>query len=129
MGFQYNDGGRAEAGYRGEAGDCVTRSIAIATGKSYQEVYDSLNRLATEERPRGRRRRSSARDGVNRKTYDKYLKSLGWDWTPTMEIGGGCQVHMREEELPPGRLIVRLSKHISAVIDGVIHDTHDPSRE
>lgn len=30
-------------------------------------------------------------------------------------------------ELPLGRLIVRVSKHMCAVIDGVIHDTHNPS--
>lgn len=28
-----------------------------------------------------------------------------------------------------GRLVVRVSKDTSAVIDGVIHDTFDPSRE
>jgi hypothetical protein len=27
-----------------------------------------------------------------------------------------------------GRLVVRVSKHVCAVIDGVIRDTHDPSR-
>ncbi len=28
-----------------------------------------------------------------------------------------------------GRLIVSVSKHMTAVIDGVIHDTHNPSRD
>jgi hypothetical protein len=49
-------------------------------------------------------------------------------WTPTMEIGSGCQVHVRMHELPMGRLVLRLSKHFSAVIDQVVHDTFDPSR-
>ena len=40
--FKYNDGGRELAGYKGKTGDCVTRAIAIATGKPYQEVYDNL---------------------------------------------------------------------------------------
>ena len=52
----------------------------------------------------------------------------GWKWTPTMGIGTGCRVHLRPEELPGGRIIVSLSKHWCAVIDGVPHDTHDPSR-
>ena len=30
--LQINDGGRAAAGYKGKAGDCVVRSIAIVTG-------------------------------------------------------------------------------------------------
>ena len=49
MQFQYNDGGRKEAGYEGHAGDCVTRAIAIATQKPYQEVYTALNELGKAE--------------------------------------------------------------------------------
>ncbi len=129
MRFQYNDGGRAAAGFKGEAGDCVTRAIAIATGLPYRAVYDALNEHALRERPskRTRGKRSDARNGIFRKTYDRYLHSLGWTFHPTMSIGSGCQVHLRAKELPAGRLIVRLSKHVAAVLDGVIHDTHDPS--
>ena len=29
------------------------------------------------------------------------------------------------EELPAGRLIVRLAGHVAAVLDGVLHDTED----
>jgi hypothetical protein len=46
-----------------------------------------------------------------------------------MKIGSGCQTHLREGELPMGRLIVKTSKHLVAVINGIIHDTADPSRE
>jgi hypothetical protein len=46
-----------------------------------------------------------------------------------MAIGSGCTVHLRDGELPQGRLIVAVSKHIVTVIDGVIRDTHDPSRD
>ena len=42
-------------------------------------------------------------------------------------IGRGCTVHLRAEELPTGRLVVSLSKHVTAVVNGVIRDTHDPS--
>lgn len=129
MDFIYNDGGRAAAGYKGNAGDCVVRSIAIATGKSYQEVYDGINALAKNER-KGKRKRgkSSARTGVYKNTTRKYLFSLGWKYVPTMKIGTGCKVHLCKAELPAGRLIVQVSKHMTAVIDGVIHDTYDPSR-
>lgn len=129
MEFQYNDGGRAEAGYKGQAGDCVTRSIAIATGKPYQEVYDALNGLGKLERVGKRKRgKSSARTGIYKQTIRKYLDSIGWKWTPTMQIGSGCKVHLTDGELPAGRLIVSVSKHLTAVVDGVIHDTHDPQR-
>ena len=127
--WEYNDGGRAAAGFKGDTGDCVCRAIAIATGDSYQHVYDMLNYLAASERPRARGgQRHSARLGMPRRLYDRYLRSLGWTWTPTMHIGQGCTVHLRAEELPSGRLIVRLSRHLAAVVDGVVHDTEDPSR-
>ena len=129
MKFVEDDGGRAAAGFKGLAGDCVTRSIAIATAQPYREVYDELNWLATKERPRNGKGRSSARDGVHRVTYHRYMLALGWFWVPTMQIGSGCKVHLKKKELPNGRLVVRVSKHITAVIDGVIHDMHDPQRE
>ena len=129
MKYTYNDGGRAETGYKGDAGDCVCRSIAIATGKPYQEVYDELNELAKSERVGKRKRgKSSARNGVYKQTIRRYMKSIGWEWIPTMKIGQGCKVHLREDELPSGRLVVSVSRHVTAVINGVIHDTHDPSR-
>ena len=130
MGFVYDDGGRAADGFKGRAGDCVCRSIAIATGKPYQEVYDDLNRLAQSERTgKRKKRKSSARDGVYTRTTRRYLASFGWEWVPTMRIGSGCKVHLDADELPPGRLIVKVSRHVTAMINGVIHDTHDPRRD
>ena len=127
MDFIYNDGGRAAAGYKGRAGDCVVRAIAIATQKPYEEVYDAINALALTERARTGRR-SSARSGVGRTTYERYLRHAGWEWVPTMRIGCGCRVHLRRGELPRGRLVVRLSRHLTAVIDGAIHDIYNPDR-
>ena len=128
--YIFNDGGRKAADYKGHTGDCVTRSIAIVTGKSYKEVYDALNKLSeTEYLGKRMKRNSNARTGVHRKTYQKYLESLGYEWIPTMQIGQGCTTHLRSDELPAGRLIVRVSKHITSMIDGVINDTYDCSRE
>jgi hypothetical protein len=31
--------------------------------------------------------------------------------------------------MPSGRLVVRLSRHLTAMIDGIVHDTYDPRRE
>jgi hypothetical protein len=57
------------------------------------------------------------------------MESIGWRWVPTMQIGSGCKVHLRASELPRGRLVVKVTKHCVAVIDGVIHDTHDCARD
>jgi hypothetical protein len=43
-----------------------------------------------------------------------------------MHIGSGCTVHLLAGELPPGNLVVSVSKHYTAVLDGTIYDTHDP---
>lgn len=127
--FRFDDGGRTAAGYRGKAGDCVVRAIAIATERPYQEIYELVNRAATRERT-GKRKRgiSNARTGVYRGSIHRVMKELGWEWTPTMQIGSGCTVHLRADELPAGRLVVSVSKHLTALVDGVIYDTHDCSR-
>mmetsp|Transcript_8798 Transcript_8798/g.27574 ORF Transcript_8798/g.27574 Transcript_8798/m.27574 type:complete len:476 (+) Transcript_8798:56-1483(+) len=128
----YSDGGRAEAGFRGTTGDCFTRAVAIACERPYREIYDFVNKVAKEmemamdDRVRGSLGR--ARTGVRNPLFHEVMRRLGWSWQPTMRYGQGCQVHLCAEELPPGRLVVRVTKHLVAVIDGVVHDTHDPSR-
>src|SRR5271167_5110794 len=127
--FQLDDGGRRAASYKGKAGDCVVRAIAIAARQPYQEIYDLVNSAAVHERTGKRKRgKSDARTGVYRTSIKRVMKALGWVWTPTMQIGSGCTVHLRADELPEGRLVVSVSKHLTAVVDGVIHDTHDCSR-
>lgn len=130
MDWVYDDGGRATAGYKGTAGDCVCRAVAIATGISYRQVYEDINELAKRERT-GKRKRgiSSARNGVYKGTIRKLMEGYGWTWHPTMLVGQGCKVHLRDGELPDGRIVVNLSKHVTCVINGVIHDTYDPSRD
>lgn len=126
-----DDGGRSQYFKAEKVGDCVCRAISIATGKDYKEVYDDLNRLAKAERTGKRKRgKSNARNGVYTATAKKLLEQeYGWKWHPTMGIGTGCKVHVREDELPSGRLVLNLSRHFTAVIDGVLHDTYDCSRE
>ena len=134
MKFVYDDGGRSKYYKAGEVGDCVCRAISIATGRDYKEVHDLINEFAKSERRStnryGRvRGKSSARNGVRKATTRKVLESLGFVWTPTMQIGQGCKVHLREDELPAGTIIVSVSHHLTCVIDGVIHDTYDPTRD
>ena len=134
--FKVNDGGRAAAGYKGQTGDCVVRSIAIVTGMTYQKVYNdfyyanevfrttSKTKLARSLKQKN----DSPRSGTHRVVLKNYLAQLGFQWTPTMFVGQGCKVHLKKEELPSGTLLVSCSKHITVVKDGVLHDTHDCSR-
>lgn len=136
FGFQLNDGGRQAAGFKGGAGDCVVRAIAIAAQLPYLQVYEDLHAANTayaDQRNDKLARRlnakgASPRNGNHRNVFHDYIVGHGFDWVPTMQIGAGCQVHLLANELPSGRLIVKVSKHLTAVIDGVICDTHNPSR-
>jgi hypothetical protein len=129
MRYVQDDGGRAAAGFKGTAGDCGVRALAISAGLDYRAAYDLAARHCRQERPSKRRRGvSSPRTGIHTVTFHKIMAELGWRWTPTMTIGSGCRVHLRDGEIPSGRLIVNLSRHYAAVIDGEVHDTHDPRR-
>ena len=128
----YDDGGRESAGFKGKAGDCVARAVAIASGKPYAEIYAALadgtgnQRASKRSKTKGR----TARNGIytRRKWFKDYMASLGFVFVPTMGIGTGCKVHLRDGDLPMGRIIARVSRHYVAVIDGVLHDTFDASR-
>jgi hypothetical protein len=126
------DGGRRAAGYHRVRGGCVPRAIAIATGKPYREVHNALvaatlhyvethrNRVTGWiRRSRGGRSFDPA-NGSYDEIYGPYLESIGWRFTSTKDHD---KVRLRADELPSGRLIVRVHRHLVAVIDGMVHDT------
>jgi hypothetical protein len=132
MQFIYDDGGRKEAGFKGRTGDCVTRAIAIASQLSYQEVYDAINDFvkANERMSKRKRSKSSARTGVHKATTRRFIeRELGGIWVPLMQIGSGAQVRLGDGQLPTDkRLVLNLSRHRTALINGIIRDTFDPRR-
>ena len=114
----YSDGGRAAAGFSGNVDDCSVRSIAIALALPYERVHRELSRDLG----------ASADYGMSQQAIHKYVFSYGWRWTQTTGmVSNSFYVHLREGQLPPGRIIARIPNHVTAVIDGVIHDTFDPS--
>lgn len=101
----------------------ITYAIAFATEQKFKDVEAELQRMAIF-------RRKTGRYGIVKLgtvAYD-YLYRLGWEWTPTMKIGSGCRVHVRSEQLPTGRIIVKISKRLVCIINGIVHDIEDPSR-
>ncbi len=114
--WQYNDGGRWGAGFIGDVGDCATRAIAIATDTSYREVYDSICALAGEKE-----KFAQAHMGATSVTIESYLEGIGWRRR-------ALRSHLNADELPNGRLIIEMPRHLVAVIDGVINDLFDSSR-
>jgi hypothetical protein len=121
----YNDGGRSNYFTGKGVGDCVTRAVVIASGIDYKKVYDTFAKL---QRARGMS--TSARNGVytKSKSFKDTMRELGFRWVATMQIGSGCQTHLRADELPKGRIVCVCSRHYVAVIDGIINDTYDSSR-
>ena len=114
----YSDGGRAAAGFSGNADDCSVRSIAIAMALPYERVHRELSQQFG----------FSADYGMSQQAIHRYVFSYGWRWTPTVGMGhNSFYVYLREGNLPPGRIIARVENHVTAAIDGVIYDTHDPS--
>lgn len=83
MKYVFDDGGRAAAGYKGITGDCVVRSIAIATGQPYQKVYDVMAAgNASQRKTKGSgwstgRKIASGGISVKRKWFKDYMKSIG----------------------------------------------------
>lgn len=128
--FIYDDGGRTLAGYKGDAKDCVVRAIAIAENVPYSAIYKELQAWIDGHPTRKGKKRYVRLGGASIKEIRGFLDARGWTWRSVMGIGTGTTMHLRREELPSQkRLIMRLSRHLCAVIDGVIHDTYDPSRD
>lgn len=119
--FVWDDGGRLRYGYPPFANDCAARAVAIATQLPYQQVYDYINHLARVERVRLFGARSSAENGVRLETMQRLLVwEMGWVWHHN-------STGMALNQLPPGRLVVRIGRHYTALIDGVIRDVFNPT--
>ena len=117
MAWKFHDGGRAAAGFKGKAGDCVCRAISIALELDYREVYAALKVACRPEQRRGKF--CSPKKGIYPATSSRLLKELGWMWTDAEHWS----------ELPDGRIIVKFDGHLTAMVDGVIMDTHDSGHQ
>ncbi|TWU05648.1 DUF2786 domain-containing protein [Stieleria varia] len=117
MEFCWDDGGRASCGFVGLTGDCVARSIAIATGLVYRDVYRDLGQAAEK----------SPRDGVRIDIADRFLSGHGWR---RHRVAGS---YLPWCDLPSGVVILHVgspnhrSTHMCTVVDHTIRDTWNPS--
>jgi hypothetical protein len=114
MKYQFNDGGRAKAGFKGTAGDCGARAMAIALGLDYKQVYKELAQANAEHG-----RAKSARNGINKDIYSEVLKRYGWVWCKAPQFDGR---KARCSDMPKGIVIAQQAHHFVAVIDGVAND-------
>ena len=56
-------------------------------------------------------------------------RELGWIHHSTMQYQKGVSMHLTEDEIPMGNLIVDLSRHLTNVKDKVIYDTYNCSEK
>ena len=117
IGFIFTDGGRADAGFKGDAGDCVTRAIAIATGKPYTEVYKYLSELNYR-----RHGKKTARNGINKNDAAKARSHYGM---VQVKLGRGAKLTFTEAYNLYGNCIVTTTRHEAAIVNGALRDTID----
>ncbi len=116
LNFVKTDGGRAAAGFKGEAGDCVVRAIAIASELPYTTVYNRLRHQTG--RVRHSKRRPSPENGIvtTFPWFKVYMAELGYRFISSAVLPNN------------GRIIVETRDHAFAVVakDGVftVYDTH-----
>ena len=118
IGYQYHDGGRLSAGYKGnDAGDCVVRALAIATGGDYRELYREMARANKDVS--GKR---SARNGVGIKAYGPVYERHGF---VKVKLPRGAKPTYTEAYETYGDCIVHTTRHICAIVGGKLRDTFD----
>lgn len=108
MAFQYYNANP----HKRDISDCVIRCTALLTGKSWEQAYEELSDYAL-------------LDGYlveNVPFVEKYL-----DERYPRECHYSKTVGEFAKEYPYGKYAVTMNNHITAIIDGVIYDTFDPS--
>lgn len=94
--------------------DCTLRAISLLTNRDWHDVYEELSYLANKD--------SLMMDSVvfiEDYLDDRYRRECHYSKT----IGEFA------EEYPHGKYAVTTSGHITAIIDGIIYDTFDPSEK
>ena len=92
--------------------DCVIRAIRILTNRTWNDVYEELGDLANKD--------SMMMDSVvfvEKYLDSRYLRKCHYSKTLEEFV----------KEFPKGKYAVTMNGHITAVIDGVIYDTFNPS--
>ncbi len=118
MNYIYDDGGRRDAGYKGKSGDCGVRAMAIACSIPYKEAMTKCKEASAV----GKMGSKAIARGIYKEDLTAALALLGWKWYSAPKFEGR---KARCHDMPRGHVIARMSKHYTAVIDGVAQDTFD----
>ena len=129
IGYVQDDGGRAAAGFKGHAGDCVVRAIAILTRQPYADIYARMAAAMKQAgySASGNGYRQKPRPGLHprigpRSVQNLVKRSYGLH---RVDLGRGSRPTYTEAWLRHGNCLVGTTKHISAIVDGALRDTFD----
>lgn len=113
--FQTHDAGRSQSKRPKQRQDCVIRAIAIAEERPYDQIFDTFSD--------GGRKNNT---GTPKKLWKLYLHAFQRIAFPAR--AGLARVNLARftEENPKGRYVLQMAGHLTACIDGVIHDTEPP---
>lgn len=119
--YKYNDGGRSQY-FKGKAGDCAARAMAVALELDYKAAYNEL----ANANAKGRGGEKSARNGIYKEDFNKVLEAHGLTWVAAPKFVGR-KAYARD--MPNGRVIARMARHFVAIIDGVAYDTFNSTHK
>lgn len=102
--------------------DCVVRAITIAVEGDYLEVRRHLNRIKKELKETSYK---------NQKFMVKYAKLNGWNKISFPAVKGVPRLRGKDfvKQYPEGTYILKLARHVVAVVDGVYLDTWDSTEK
>lgn len=99
--------------------DCMIRSVTIATGRPYHEVYTLM-------KAKGWRAKRSSADKNWEEQITLTLRELGFRATRHSFPGVKGQPRRTAHTMPSsGTWILRVSKHVACLKEGVLLDTFD----
>lgn len=104
-------------------GDCVKRAITKASGKTYQEVSNELNRVKRAQGARAYNSNSVWREYIEKHLYGKKMSFPAEKGKPRMNGARFCKAY------PKGAYILNMAGHLSCCYDGVLYDTWDCSEK
>ena len=114
----WDDGGRSKVGYKFKSkrtDDCAVRSIVIALGLPYEQVFRELMYLGMEY-------------GAYPNwpcVFERYLKDQGWIKNKCPRDGLGKLIKLRDWHTAPSRAVVTNSGHLTAIVNGECRDLWD----
>ena len=112
MDYIESDGGRICKSFKD---DCVVRSISVAMGREYRDVFTDLMAAGLDV----------GAYPNHPKVWERYLKDNGWIKNKPPRDTAGRMIKLRDWDCAPEFAVVKNSGHLTAIRRGIVVDTWD----